>query len=116
MKLLTKELEKKMPGYRGQERIDNPNDPVVYAVFFHPLSSWYWFVTEYNSERKEFFGFVCGNENEFGYFSLKELESVSVMGLGIERDLYFEPKRLSKVIEDYKGLTISDRFPDWLVD
>ena len=44
----------------------------------------------------EFFGLVDGFERELGYFSLSELQAFrGRFGLGIERDLYFEPRRLS---------------------
>ncbi len=47
-----------------------------------------------------FFGFVIGFEKEWGYFSLKELESArGPFGLSIELDLYFTPGRLSEVTE-----------------
>ena len=49
-----------------------------------------------------FFGYVSifGDHNdEYGYFRLSELESVKCppFGMGIERDLYFDPKPISKV-------------------
>jgi len=41
-----------------------------------------------------FYGLVDGFEKEWGYFSLKELESVrGPLGLGIERDIYFKPTK-----------------------
>jgi hypothetical protein len=43
-----------------------------------------------------FFGLVDGFEKELGYFSLTELSTFrGRLGLGIERDLYFEPCKLS---------------------
>jgi hypothetical protein len=49
-----------------------------------------------------FFGYVSIHGDfcdEWGYFSLNELQSVKCppFGLGIERDLYFDPKPISKV-------------------
>jgi hypothetical protein len=49
-----------------------------------------------------FFGYVSVHGDfcdEWGYFSLSELSSVKCppFGLGIERDLYFDPKPISKV-------------------
>jgi hypothetical protein len=49
-----------------------------------------------------FFGYVSifGDHNdEWGYFRLSELESVKCppFGMGIERDLYFDPKPISKI-------------------
>jgi len=115
MKLLTKELRKKLPPLYSQEKNE---DPMLLVKFFHPMSSWAWYATEGSpvdgngikiggddgvpdgTEEADFlfFGFVDGHEGELGYFSLSELESVSVMGLGIERDLCWEPRRLSKVM------------------
>ena len=89
MKLLTKEIEKKLPKLYSQEKVANPK---IIVKFFHPLSSWTWYA--YEGERQEngdmlFFGMVHGYEKEIGYFSLKELEEVEVKGLGIERDKFF---------------------------
>ena len=48
----------------------------------------------------KFFGLVQGFETEWGYFVLSELESVrGPFGLGIERDLYFDPTTIGKVKE-----------------
>jgi hypothetical protein len=48
-----------------------------------------------------FYGYasIFGDHNdEWGYFALSELQSVKgPFGLGIERDLYFDPKPISKV-------------------
>ncbi len=49
-----------------------------------------------------FFGYVSIHGDfcdEWGYFALSELQSVRLppFGLGIERDLYFDPKPISKV-------------------
>ena len=89
MKLLTKEIEKKLPALYSQEKVKNPK---IVVKFFHPLSDWTWYA--YEGERQEngdmlFFGMVHGYEKEIGYFSLKELEEVKVKGLGIERDKFF---------------------------
>jgi len=97
MKLLTKELEKRFAEVGSQE---NEKDPIVIAKFFNPAGSGTWWATEYNPEDKTFFGYasIFGDENdEWGYFSLKELESFkSKFGLGIERDLYCGEKRISE--------------------
>jgi hypothetical protein len=49
-----------------------------------------------------FYGYVSIHGDfcdEWGYFSLSELQSVKCppFGMGIERDLYFDPKPISKV-------------------
>ena len=39
------------------------------------FGGWYWFATELNSDGNHF-GFVQGYEDEWGYFSQQELESL----------------------------------------
>ena len=51
------------------------------------------------AQQVAFFGLVDGHENELGYFSLNELKSVKVRGLGIERDMYFSPKTIKEIRE-----------------
>ena len=99
MKLLTKELLKRFESVGSQEEV---KDPLVIAKFFNPTGAGTWLATEYDPNSKKFFGFVSifGDYNdEWGYFSLDELESyVGRFGLGIERDLHFEEQRMSKVM------------------
>jgi len=98
MKLLTKELLERFNQVGSQEEI---KDPIVVAKFFNPTGAGTWYATEYNPESKIFFGYVSifGDWNdEWGYFSLTELESLKgPFGLGIERDIYFTPKRFSEI-------------------
>jgi hypothetical protein len=98
MKLITKEIEEKLPPLYSQENNDNPK---IIVKFFTPWSNWSWFVTEGRKEEDGdwlLFGMVHGHEKELGYFTLSELESVrGPGGLKIERDLYFEGKHLEDV-------------------
>lgn len=98
MKLLTKTLLNRFGAVGRQEEIA---DPLVIAKFFNPTGAGTWYATEYDPDSKEFFGFVSifGDHNdEWGYFSLAELESYQgKFGLGIERDLYFDEQRISEV-------------------
>ena len=97
MKLLTKEIEKKLPKLYSQEHEENP---VIIVKFFCPWNQWTWFA--YEGEKQEngdwlFFGMVHGDEHEIGYFLLSELKSVSgPFGLKIERDKYFDNHRLNE--------------------
>ena len=94
MKLLTNELRRQLPPLYATE---HDTDPRIICKFFTPDSRWTWYAIEFDGE-DTFFGFVEGLEDELGYFSLSELESVrGPFGLPIERDLYFEPCRLSQV-------------------
>ena len=97
MKLITPELEelfKEYPLYSQQDE----KDPLVICKFFDPCGSATWYITEYDPVEKIGFGFVTGLfEDEFGYVSLTEMESIKrPFGLTIERDLYFTQARLSK--------------------
>ena len=98
MRLLTKQLEKRIARVGSQEQ---KKDPVIIAKFFNPIGSGTWYATEYDPVDKMFFGYVSifGNWNdEWGYFSLSELESFTGrLGLGIERDLYWTECKASKV-------------------
>jgi hypothetical protein len=98
MQLLTNELEKRFQEVGSQEE---ERDPIVVAKFFNPAGAGTWYATEYDPERKVFFGYVSifGDHNdEWGTFSLEELESIRLpFGLGIERDLYFGECRISEV-------------------
>lgn len=98
MKLLTKELLDKFAQTGSQE---GQKDPLIIAKFFNPVGAGTWYATEYNPQTKTFFGFVSifnDNNDEWGYFSLEELESYQGrLGLGIERDIYFIQKPFSKI-------------------
>ena len=98
MRLMTKELEKRFSQVGSQEEVE---DPVIVAKFFNPQGAGTWYATEYDPKDKMFFGYVSifGDWNdEWGYFSLAELESIKgYLGLGIERDLYWEEVKASTI-------------------
>jgi hypothetical protein len=101
MKLLTKALEKQLPALYAQD--GKGRDAIAYAKFFHPLSNWTFYATEYDAKSKMFFGLVAGQINELGYVSLAELETVKIRGIGMERDLYFKPKPLNAIMTAGRG-------------
>lgn len=88
-KLLTKELMAKIPALY---QTDGSDDLIAYARFFSPWNGWSWYVIEFDGT-DICFGYVMGFDNEFGYFSLEELDNTFVFGNvpAIERDLGFEP-------------------------
>lgn len=96
MELLPDDVRKILPPLYSQE---HEADPICYVKFFHPLSFWTWYATEGSPQDGDFlfFGWVYGDFPELGYFSLSEMESVIVAGLGMERDIHFQPTRLSEV-------------------
>ena len=94
MRLLTKAIRNKIPNLGIQEKV---KDPIVHVKFFDPVGGWTWYATEFDGE-DTFFGLVKGFEDEWGYFSLSELQSIKLRyGLGIERDLHFIPTPISKI-------------------
>ena len=101
MKLMTKELEKRFARVGSQEHV---RDPYVVTTFFNPCGAGTWYATEYDPKTKTFFGFVSilGDLNdEWGYFSLAELESYrGPLGTRIERDLYWMEMRFSDIPQD----------------
>jgi len=87
----------KVPAIGSTENVD---DPMVRAHYF--VGSWDWYVTEWNPQTGEAFGFVKGIESELGYIMLPELEAVRMQGVWVvERDLHFEPVPLSTVMPAY---------------
>jgi len=94
VKLLTKELKKKLPPLGASE---NDPDPMVICKFFFPGFHWKWYAIEYDG-KDTFFGWVDGDFPEFGSFSLSELKSITdKLGLPVERDRQFVPCRLSEL-------------------
>jgi hypothetical protein len=100
MPLLTPEL---LERFRQVGRQSASEDPLVICKFFNPLGAGTWLATEYLEEEKLFYGYVSlfnNHCNEWGYFSLEELESYRhPLGLGIERDLYFPEMPMSEAAQ-----------------
>ncbi len=97
MKLITDETRRQLPQLYATQ--DQP-DPVVQVKFFTPWTGWTWYATEFDG-LDTFFGYVDGLEAEWGYFSLRELEQVEGPGgLRVERDMYFTPAPISKVLSE----------------
>jgi len=95
MKLLTKEIRDNLP--KLGETDGQGWDAVAQVKFFSIASNWRWFATEFDGE-DTFFGYVQGFDNELGYFSLSELESVEWLGIpAIERDINWKPKTLGEI-------------------
>jgi len=107
MKLMTKEILNKIPAPNNTDQTPL-EERICYVRFFHCLSNWTWFATEFDPATGIFFGWVDGDFPEWGTFSLEEMESINIRGLGsclsmavIERDKFFTPKPM-KDITEYK--------------
>jgi hypothetical protein len=101
MKLLTAEILKSTPALYATEDVAT-EDKKVTAKFFFPSGRGTWFMTELDPyDEKLAFGYCVSplgpDCDEWGYFSLTEMESLSVGGLGIERDMHFRPCRFSEL-------------------
>ena len=100
MKLLTKEIIKKLPALYSQEQVA---DPQAVVKFFTPSSSFTWFVLEGGEQEggdwlffTKCFSHLCP-DGELGYTTLQQLKDIKgPFGLGVERDLYFTPKPVSQ--------------------
>jgi hypothetical protein len=95
MKLLTKEVLKKLPKLYSQE--SKGMEALAVVKFFTPDSNWTWYASEFDG-KDTFFGLVDGFEKQLGYFSLSELQEIrGALGLPVERDMYFKPKTLREL-------------------
>ena len=98
MKLLTKELERKLPPLYHTEAI--PTKEIKFITkYFTPDSDFTWYVAEYDPTTKDMYGYTkTSRYQEWGYFSLIELMAVKgPLGLKVERDLYFTPCTVDKI-------------------
>ena len=82
------------------------NETPIHIKFFLPGTDWRWYVTEAQRESDEeviFFGFVQGQFNEWGYFSLTELQKVCLKpGIKVEKDNYFKDMCINNSGDIYK--------------
>jgi hypothetical protein len=98
MKLLTEEIRKRLPPLYATEEIPL-EEKMAQVKFFTPDSSWTWYAVEFDGE-DIFWGMVQGFEEEFGTFSLSELQSVrGKLGLPVERDKFFRPTQLKELMK-----------------
>jgi hypothetical protein len=103
MRMMTKELEE---AFAKQGSTEGKPEEEIMALGHFFTGSWDWWATEYDPERRLFFGLVRGFEVELGYFSLEEFEanSCDIRPLGgIERDLYWRPKSLAEIRHGLNG-------------
>lgn len=101
MELIPKSIQDSIPKLYETQDVENPP---VYLKLFTPDANWSWFVTELSLDKDTCFGLVVSpfvESGEMGYFSLNELKTVrGKLGLPIERDLWFKPKKLADIKKD----------------
>jgi hypothetical protein len=87
MKLLTKEIEKKL-----KKNYDNQNDQDVVLKLFNPIGQQTWLITQIEPNNEIMWGLADIGMGfcEYGTISLSEIKSLkSPFGLSIERDSHF---------------------------
>jgi hypothetical protein len=107
MKLLPDDLLRKLeaqdPVKIGHEL--SQEEELVIAKFFTPDANWTWYAVSASPDPEtgdvQLFGLVDGLEQELGYFWLSQLKEVrGKLGLPVERDLYWEPIPLNRLMEE----------------
>lgn len=92
-KLLTREIINRLPAIGSTD--GQGEDAVAQVKFFNLGGAGTWYITEYDPAQRMFFGLCDLGYPELGYVSQDELEGVrNRMGLGIERDMYWDPRPL----------------------
>ena len=97
MKLLTKELLKKLPPIGHS--IKSKEEPQAIVKWFTPDANFTWYVAEYNPENGMCWGLVDGLAKEFGYFTIREIEALrGPLKLPVERDWSFDPVNINSLL------------------
>lgn len=97
--LMPDSIRKQLPKLYSTEK-ELIGDKTAYARYFFPMGAYTAYLLEYDPNTRIGFGAVTmGYGWELGNMSLDEMEEVKVRGLGIERDLYFTPKKLHEIPE-----------------
>lgn len=97
-----------MPKIYSAEEVDS-KDKIALCKFFNPTGAYTFYVLEGEEGDGDWrlFGFATGVDfPEFGYVMLSELQEYrGPLGLGIERDINFKPKKLSEIPDVAKHLS-----------
>jgi|TARA_B110000211_G_scaffold73653_1_gene85693 hypothetical protein len=101
MKLLTKALKDKLTTNHNDQDGSKINKAIV--KLFNPSGVGTWYLSELDPETNIAFGLCDLGDPEFGYVSIDELSEVrGFMGLGIERDLHFQPTKFDDLMRGKK--------------
>lgn len=104
MKLITKEIHKRLEKYPLYSQDGKKGEAICQAKFFLCLGAWSWYILEANLEEGIAYGIIisgCG-EAEYGYISLSELQSLRTkFGLTVERDISFSPTPLNEIDNEF---------------
>jgi hypothetical protein len=103
-KFLTKAVENRMKKYPLYSQDGKGAEAICTAKFFLCWGAWTSYVLEYDGEDTCFGIVINGSgEGEYGYFSLKELQSIKAgpFGISVERDMYFDPCKVGEIGDSY---------------
>jgi len=107
MKLFTDEQRAKLIENFDHNKIHAGTDKVkkfdVVVKLFNPAGIGTWWLSELNPDENVAFGYALLDDPlfaELGYVDIAELQNLKLpLGLGIERDRYFNSMPMDKVIE-----------------
>lgn len=102
MKLLTKAIETQLAKYPIYSQDGKGGEAIVICKFFNPCVTQTWYVLEGEKEGNDYRLFTLFkdmNGQEYGYVMLSELQNILIRPfmLGIERDIYFTPRKVSEL-------------------
>ena len=104
MKLVTKKIEERFKKFPLYSQDGKGKQALCLAKFFLCLGAWTWYILEANVDEGIAYGIVISQngEGEYSYINLSELQGLRTrMGLTVERDLFFEPERISLIDDPY---------------
>ncbi len=96
---ISKNELKNIPDLYSTENV-KLSDKLIYLHFF--IGSSDWFISEVSHEDYDLmFGYCILNGDlemaEWGYVSLSELDSISIRGIEVDRDLYWDVRKFSAI-------------------
>lgn len=102
MKLLTKAIENQLAKYPLYSQDGKRGEAIIVCKFFNPCGSQTWYVLEAEKEDDDYRLFTLYedlNGREYGHVMLSQLKEIVInpFGLGIERDIYFTPCKVSEL-------------------
>lgn len=102
MKLLTEEIKRKLAKYPIYSQDDKGEEALILCKFFNPYGDQTWYILEGDQEGNDYYLFTLFEDchgREYGYVMLSELQNLRVppFRLGIERDKYFKPCKVSEL-------------------
>lgn len=104
MKLITKEIKKRLEKYPLYSQDGKKEEAISQAKFFLCVGAWSWFILEADLENNIAYGITINGsgEGEYGYTSLTELQGLTTkLGLTVERDTSFSPTPLKDINNEY---------------